>query len=134
MLKRADVWLRIMTLLLPPEVLDLLMMVRDPIRIETVHSNNCLVLDISYQSLAAAFSQCLVHHEETLRRMREASKHRIDFSQQTEDQRVARERMALFPDKGEVLFVHGEAWVVSSLLLQYMYIHIEEGNVFISLW
>ena len=45
--------------------------------------------------------------------MREASKHRIDFEQQTEDQRIARERMALFPEKGEVLFVNSEIWVVS---------------------
>ncbi|KAL5514752.1 hypothetical protein ACEPAG_2068 [Sanghuangporus baumii] len=67
--------------------------------------------DISYQSLAAAFNQRLVHHDETLRRMREASKHRFDFSQQTEEQRIARERMALFPEKGEVLFVNSEIWV-----------------------
>lgn len=69
-------------------------------------------LDISYQSLAAAFNQPLVHHPETLRRMAEMSKHRIDVAQQSPEQRVARERMALFPENAEVLFVNSELWVV----------------------
>ncbi|KAI5121913.1 hypothetical protein M0805_000242 [Coniferiporia weirii] len=67
--------------------------------------------DITYQSLAAAFGLPLVHHAETLRRMGEMSKHRADIARQTDDQRVARERMALFPEKAEVLFVSQEMWV-----------------------
>ena len=36
-------------------------------------------------------------------------------SQQTEDQRAAQQRMALFPDKAEVIFVGEDIWVVSYL-------------------
>ena len=53
--------------------------------------------DITYQSLAKAFDQPLEHHTEALRRMNELIKHRTDLSNQTPEQRVARERMALFP-------------------------------------
>ncbi|TFK53048.1 Molybdopterin binding protein [Heliocybe sulcata] len=67
--------------------------------------------DITYASLATAFNQGLVHHQETLRRMMEMSKNRPWITQQTEEQRTARERMALFPEKGEVLFVHKDLWV-----------------------
>ncbi|KAI0080398.1 Molybdopterin binding protein [Panus rudis PR-1116 ss-1] len=68
--------------------------------------------DITYASLAKAFNQGLVHHQETLRRMAEMSKHRwASLAQQNEEQRIARERMALFPDKAEVLFVQPEIWV-----------------------
>ncbi|KAH8112272.1 MoaB/Mog domain-containing protein [Phellopilus nigrolimitatus] len=67
--------------------------------------------DITYASLAAAFRRPLVHHAETLRRMTEMSKHRADVAAQTDAQRVARERMALFPAHAEVLFVHKDLWV-----------------------
>ncbi|PAV19372.1 Molybdopterin binding protein [Pyrrhoderma noxium] len=67
--------------------------------------------DITYQSLAAAFNQPLVHHSETLRRMAEMSRHRSDIASQTQEQKVARERMALFPANAEVLFVNSELWV-----------------------
>ncbi|KZT28225.1 Molybdopterin binding protein [Neolentinus lepideus HHB14362 ss-1] len=67
--------------------------------------------DITYASLAKAFNQGLVHHQETLRRMMEMSKNRPWINQQTEEQRTARERMALFPEKGEVLFVAKDLWV-----------------------
>ncbi|EPQ51811.1 Molybdopterin binding protein [Gloeophyllum trabeum ATCC 11539] len=67
--------------------------------------------DITYASLAKSFNQGLVHHQETLRRMMEMSKNRPWISQQTEEQRTARERMALFPDKAEVLFVAKDLWV-----------------------
>lgn len=46
--------------------------------------------------------------------MSEMSKHRPDIQNQSAEQRVARERMALFPAKGEVLYVHKDLWVVSS--------------------
>lgn len=71
------------------------------------------LLDITYASLAASFNQSLVHHTETLHRMLEMSKNRPWVAQQTEEQRVARERMALFPDKAEVLYVAKDIWVVS---------------------
>ena len=45
--------------------------------------------------------------------MGEMAKHRADIQNQSDEQRVARERMALFPAKGEVLYVHKDLWVVS---------------------
>ncbi|KAI0772958.1 Molybdopterin binding protein [Trametes elegans] len=67
--------------------------------------------DITYASLAKAFDQPLEHHQETLRRMSEMTQHRPDFKQQTAEQRTARERMALFPARAEVLFVAPDIWV-----------------------
>ncbi|KAI0826134.1 MoaB/Mog domain-containing protein [Irpex lacteus] len=67
--------------------------------------------DITYASLAKAFNQPLVHHEETLRRMAEMTRTRPDIAQQTDEQRVARERMALFPAQAEVLYIESEIWV-----------------------
>ncbi|KAJ7058198.1 MoaB/Mog domain-containing protein [Mycena amicta] len=67
--------------------------------------------DITYGSLAKAFSQSLVHHPETLSRMTQMIKQRHWFSTQTPQQRAATERMALFPDKAEVLFVAEDIWV-----------------------
>lgn len=49
--------------------------------------------------------------------MAELSKHRRDIADQTEEQKTARNRMALFPsgEEGEVeiLYVDEEMWVVS---------------------
>ncbi|KAI0060034.1 hypothetical protein BV25DRAFT_1828469 [Artomyces pyxidatus] len=67
--------------------------------------------DITYGSLAKAFSQQLVHNAETLNRMVELSKHRPWIAQQSEEQKTARERMALFPERAEVLFVGKDIWV-----------------------
>jgi len=67
--------------------------------------------DITYESLAKAFGQSMVHHQETLRRMTEMRKHQGKPTKQTDEQRVARERMALFPDKAEILFVGSDMWV-----------------------
>ncbi|KAI0649826.1 MoaB/Mog domain-containing protein [Trametes meyenii] len=67
--------------------------------------------DITYASLAKAFDQPLEHHKETLRRMEEVIKTRTDLSQQTPEQRTARERMALFPARAEVLFIAPDIWV-----------------------
>lgn len=67
--------------------------------------------DITYASLAKAFDQPLLHHAETLRRMTVMSQHRTDIANQTEGQRVARERMALFPAQAEVLHTSSEIWV-----------------------
>ena len=36
----------------------------------------------------------------------------MDLNKQTAEQRAARERMAHFPDKGEVIHVDKELWVV----------------------
>ncbi|CDO70069.1 hypothetical protein BN946_scf184601.g22 [Trametes cinnabarina] len=71
--------------------------------------------DITYASLAKAFDQPLEYHQETLRRMGEMTRHRTDIAQQTPEQRAARERMALFPAKAEVLFIAPDIWVVSAL-------------------
>jgi len=67
--------------------------------------------DITYASLAKAFGQPLVHHTETLRRMVELGKHRSWVHTQNEEQKRARERMALFPANAETLFVASDMWV-----------------------
>jgi len=67
--------------------------------------------DITYASLAKAFSQSLAHHPETLTRMTQMIKHRTWMATQTPQQRAATERMALFPDRAEVLFVAEDIWV-----------------------
>ncbi|KAI9056498.1 Molybdopterin binding protein [Trametes sanguinea] len=67
--------------------------------------------DITYASLAKAFNQPLEHHQETLRRMNEMTRHRADMAQQTAEQRAARERMALFPKDAEALFIAPDIWV-----------------------
>lgn len=67
--------------------------------------------DITYASLAKSFGQELKYNDETIARMEEASRHRVWMSQQTEEQRTARKRMALFPEAGEVLFVASDIWV-----------------------
>jgi len=64
--------------------------------------------DITYASLAKSFSQPLVHHTETLRRLEAQRKWRYTPNAQ---QRVALERMALFPEKAEVIFVGSDIWV-----------------------
>ena len=69
--------------------------------------------DITYASLAKAFDQPLVHHAETLRRMAELIKHRSWAQTQNEEQKRARERMALFPANAELFFVASDIWVVS---------------------
>ncbi len=45
--------------------------------------------------------------------MGEMLKHRADLAGQTDEQRVARERMALFPARAEVLYIASDIWVVS---------------------
>ena len=45
--------------------------------------------------------------------MTELIKHRTDLANQTTEQRTARERMALFPSRAEVLFIAPDVWVVS---------------------
>jgi len=67
--------------------------------------------DITYASLARAFNQPLVHHAETLRRMAELIKHWSWVHTQNEEQKCARERMALFPADAETLFVSRDIWV-----------------------
>lgn len=46
------------------------------------------------------------------------SQGRVDIVNQTDEQRAARERMALFPSQAEVLFTSSEIWVVSRLVFQ----------------
>lgn len=49
--------------------------------------------------------------------MNEMIKHRADLAQQTDEQRTARERMALFPARAEVLYIAPDIWVVRPLSL-----------------
>jgi molybdopterin-biosynthesis enzyme MoeA-like protein len=72
--------------------------------------------DITYASLAKAFDQPLVHHAETLRRMAELIKHGSWVHTQNQEQKRARERMALFPANAELFFVARDLWVVSDRL------------------
>ena len=74
------------------------------------------ISDITYASLAKAFNQPLAHHQETLRRMAEMSRNRPSVAQQDEEQKTARERMALFPAEAEVLYIESEIWVVCGVL------------------
>lgn len=69
--------------------------------------------DITYQSLAKAFDMPLTLNDETAERMQANLKARGMISQQNEEQKKARERMALFPTGGnaEVLFVADDKWV-----------------------
>ncbi|RXW19710.1 hypothetical protein EST38_g6148 [Candolleomyces aberdarensis] len=67
--------------------------------------------DITYASLAKAFNTPLVHHPETIRRMKIMNKHRKWATLQNQEQKTATLRMALFPESAEVIFVHPEMWV-----------------------
>jgi molybdopterin-biosynthesis enzyme MoeA-like protein len=67
--------------------------------------------DITYASLAKAFHQSLKHDEETLKRLAAHGSKRKDVQNATQEQKTARERMALFPALAEVLFVEEELWV-----------------------
>ncbi|KIM40241.1 hypothetical protein M413DRAFT_446414 [Hebeloma cylindrosporum] len=67
--------------------------------------------DITYESLAKAFNQKLVHHGETIRRMREMNNHRKWVGTQNAQQLAATHRMALFPEKAEVIYVGEDIWV-----------------------
>ncbi|ESK94823.1 molybdopterin binding domain-containing protein [Moniliophthora roreri MCA 2997] len=67
--------------------------------------------DITYASLAKAFNQKLEHHAETLRRMNEMNKHRSWMATMDSQQREATKRMALFPNKAEVIFIGKDIWV-----------------------
>lgn len=51
--------------------------------------------------------------------MAQMIKQRTWMATQTPQQRAATERMALFPDRAEVLFVAEDIWVVSSDLLEH---------------
>ncbi|KDQ09576.1 hypothetical protein BOTBODRAFT_178956 [Botryobasidium botryosum FD-172 SS1] len=65
--------------------------------------------DITYSSLAKTFSKPLEYHDETIRRM-DAMIQRAHKSQ-TEEQQIARKRMALFPAESEILYVEESLWV-----------------------
>jgi len=69
---------------------------------------------LQYESIAKAFDDTgkLEYHEDTLNRMWEMGKKRYSLQQQTEEQALARKRMALFPVKdAEVLHVSESLWV-----------------------
>lgn len=72
-----------------------------------------VLTDITYESLAKAFGQELEYHEETLYRMTETNKTRAWVSLQNKEQVSAQHRMALFPNKAEVLFASPDIWIVS---------------------
>lgn len=67
--------------------------------------------DITYASLAKAFNTTLVHHDETIRRMKIMNQHRKWATSQTPEQKTATLRMALFPANSEAIFVDPEIWV-----------------------
>ncbi|KAF9467681.1 MoaB/Mog domain-containing protein [Collybia nuda] len=71
--------------------------------------------DITYASLAKSFNQSLIHHTETLKRMEAMSRTRKwnaqRNTQQNAEQRTAYQRMALFPENAEVIFVGTDIWV-----------------------
>jgi len=67
--------------------------------------------DITYESLAKAFNQKLVHHKETIRRMDEINQNRKWVDTQSAQQLAATHRMALFPEKAEVIYVVEDIWV-----------------------
>ncbi|KAL5639737.1 hypothetical protein ACGC1H_006353 [Rhizoctonia solani] len=69
--------------------------------------------DITYSSLGAAFNLPLALHQPTLDRMYEMYKNRPETLTQTQEQRTARERMALLPEGpgAEALFVYDDLWV-----------------------
>ncbi|GAA5943466.1 hypothetical protein JCM10213_005492 [Rhodosporidiobolus nylandii] len=88
--------------------------------VRRMHKNYDLVITsggigpthITYQSIAKAFNTTLQYDEETKHRMFEMGKQRYNLADQTEEQKIARERMALFPkDDAEVLFVQEDLWV-----------------------
>lgn len=67
--------------------------------------------DITYESLAKAFNTTVTHHEETIKRMTAMNKWRRGIASQSEEQRAASYRMALFPETAEVIFIDPEIWV-----------------------
>ena len=72
------------------------------------------IADITYESLAKAFGQELEYHEETLYRMTETNKTRAWVSLQSKEQISAQHRMALFPNKAEIIFASPDIWIVST--------------------
>jgi molybdopterin-biosynthesis enzyme MoeA-like protein len=75
---------------------------------QTQPSSNRLIQ--TYPSIAKAFDQSLVYHEETLKRMELLSLRKFD-NKPTDEATIARKRMALFPEKAEVLFPAKDLWV-----------------------
>lgn len=82
--------------------------------------------DITYSSLATAFSLPLIHHPETIRRMwaLASEKRKEELGKASPAQKEARERMALFPTakgghesdgeggaRSEVIYVEEDKWV-----------------------
>ncbi|KAH9471236.1 hypothetical protein MJO28_002914 [Puccinia striiformis f. sp. tritici] len=70
--------------------------------------------DITYQSLAKVFDPKgeLEYDQETIKRMEEYNNRRVTTVTKTEEQRLARHRMALFPrNHSQVLFVEPHLWV-----------------------
>jgi molybdopterin-biosynthesis enzyme MoeA-like protein len=64
----------------------------------------------TYPSIAKAFNQSLVYHEETLQKMAQLSERKFD-NKATDEATIARKRMALFPSNAEVLFPSEDLWV-----------------------
>ncbi|EAU84070.1 hypothetical protein CC1G_06932 [Coprinopsis cinerea okayama7 len=67
--------------------------------------------DITYESIAKAFNTKVVHHQETINRMHIMNQYRNWALTQTEEQKAAQHRMALFPETAEVIYVDPEIWV-----------------------
>ncbi|KAG9121705.1 hypothetical protein FRC07_002238 [Ceratobasidium sp. 392] len=69
--------------------------------------------DITYSSLATAFNLPLALHQPTVERMHAMSQHLFNLHNQTQEQKTARNRMALVPEGqgAEALFVCEDLWV-----------------------
>ncbi|KAI5481030.1 molybdopterin binding domain containing protein [Pseudohyphozyma bogoriensis] len=67
--------------------------------------------DITYASIAKAFSTTLAYDDECIKRMQALTRRRPGLAEQTEEQKTARLRMALFPVGSETLFVEEHLWV-----------------------
>lgn len=68
--------------------------------------------DITYPSIAKAFENELVYHDETLARMKRLSVRPINWDVPADDpELVARKRMALFPTPSQVIYPSDKLWV-----------------------
>ena len=75
------------------------------------------MVDITYSSIAKAFDAELEYNQETIMRMEASGKKRYNMGAQTEEQKTARLRMALFPVGAEILHVREDLCVYHRAIL-----------------
>ncbi|KAH0602280.1 uncharacterized protein H6S33_009854 [Morchella sextelata] len=91
--------------------------------------------DITYSSLAAAFGLPLRLHDETFRRMRLLSKHKVPFDWDTPSPtRTARLRMAELPagDNVRVVYVSDDTWVPVAIINYNVHVLPGVPSIFVS--